>query len=585
MRGKTVTVRFNGQREARTGPLFQYDYGQVIVFADLELPVAYEVHFGDSVNGETITMVGGADGCEIPNDVLKKPGHVYAWVYLHEGADDGETEYVVSIPVTARGEITDAEPTPEQQTALDAAIAALNAGVSEVEGIAEGMPAQIEAALTAAKESGEFDGPKGDKGDPGPKGDPGSPGSPGDDGFSPTVEVTEIEGGHEVAITDVNGTHTFDVMDGEGGGSATSPTATVVKTGDTAVITITDKDGTTTASISDGQDGQDGQDGADGVSPTATVSKSGNVATISITDKNGTTTAAVTDGTNGQDGQDGSDGTDGVTFTPSVSSEGVISWTNDGGRTNPQSVNIKGPQGIQGIQGETGPQGPAGDDYILTAQDKADIAAEVNVPVQDVQVAGTSVLSNGVANVPKATASVPGVITVQSGGYGIWQDSGDLRISPATGNLLKEGNNSYHPIVPAYQHSSMFYGLAKAAGDSTQSSSSNAVGTYTESAKSAISQMLNAPVTVSGTTPSITAKAGVQYVCGEVSTLTIVVPESGCIDVIFESGSTPTVLTVTPPSGKTMEWPDWFDPDNLEANATYEINILNGTLGAVGVWT
>ena len=33
-------------------------------------------------------------------------------------------------------------------------------------------------------------------------------------------------------------------------------------------------------------------------------------------------------------------GADGTTFTPSVSSAGVISWTNDGGKTNPQSVDL-----------------------------------------------------------------------------------------------------------------------------------------------------------------------------------------------------------------------------------------------------
>ena len=36
---------------------------------------------------------------------------------------------------------------------------------------------------------------------------------------------------------------------------------------------------------------------------------------------------------------------DGATFTPSVSSNGVLSWTNDKGKTNPASVNIKGPKG------------------------------------------------------------------------------------------------------------------------------------------------------------------------------------------------------------------------------------------------
>ncbi len=45
-------------------------------------------------------------------------------------------------------------------------------------------------------------------------------------------------------------------------------------------------------------------------------------------------------GADGQDGAPGRDGTDGVTFTPSVSNAGVISWSNDGGRINPQSVDI-----------------------------------------------------------------------------------------------------------------------------------------------------------------------------------------------------------------------------------------------------
>lgn len=39
----------------------------------------------------------------------------------------------------------------------------------------------------------------------------------GDDGFSPIVEITEIEGGSRVTITDVFGVHTFDVMDGQDG--------------------------------------------------------------------------------------------------------------------------------------------------------------------------------------------------------------------------------------------------------------------------------------------------------------------------------------------------------------------------------
>lgn len=205
--------------------------------------------------------------------------------------------------------------------------------------------------------------------------------------------------------------------------------------------------------------------------------------------------------------------------------------------------------------------------------------------VQDVQVNGTSILSQGVANVPLANTSTPGAVVV-GGGLRI-NLLNALAIDSAGEATIKTGTNFNNPVCPNYQHNAVFFGLAKAAGDSTQKSSSNAVGVYTESAKSSISQMLDAPETVSGTTPSITAKAGVRYICGEVSTLTIVAPASGCIDVTFTSGSTPTVLTVS--SAKTgvtaIKWANGFDPTSLDANTTYEINILDGEYGVVGSWT
>ena len=111
------------------------------------------------------------------------------------------------------------------------------------------------------------------------------------------------------------------------------------------------------------------------------------------------------------------------------------------------------------------------------------------------------------------------------------------------------------------------------------------VGVYPEAQKSAISQMLSAPVTVSGTTPSITAMAGVRYICGEVSTLDITVPESGDVEIIFDSGSTTTVLTITPPTGVTaVKWANGFDPTSLDANTRYDIIITDGEWGLAASW-
>ena len=114
------------------------------------------------------------------------------------------------------------------------------------------------------------------------------------------------------------------------------------------------------------------------------------------------------------------------------------------------------------------------------------------------------------------------------------------------------------------------------------------MGNYTETAKSKISEMLNGSVSVTGTTPTITALSGIQYVCGEVSTLDITLPTSGIVDVVFESGSTPTVLTVTPQTGMTVEWANGFDSTALEADTLYELNIKmvgSKCLGVAGAWS
>lgn len=200
--------------------------------------------------------------------------------------------------------------------------------------------------------------------------------------------------------------------------------------------------------------------------------------------------------------------------------------------------------------------------------------------VQDVQVNGTSVLSNGVANVPMASTSGLGAVRINSS-YGVkLNTSGVLQIQSASIGGVKPGTNEYYPITPNQQHSAAFYGLAKAAGDSTQSTSSNVVGAYTETAKSKIHTMLNGSVAVSGTTPTITGQDGIRYVCGEVSTISVTPPASGIIDVVFDSGTTPAVLTIV----GNVRWANGFDPDNLDANTTYEINIADG-LGVAGKWT
>lgn len=206
-------------------------------------------------------------------------------------------------------------------------------------------------------------------------------------------------------------------------------------------------------------------------------------------------------------------------------------------------------------------------------------------PVQDVQINGTSIVNNGVANIPIANQYSLGVIKVSSGNTqdtGFAFDSGgNIYVAPASDASIKQGNKIRPAIVPGNQHTAVFYGLAKAAGDTTQSASSNAVGTYTDEAKAAIKNMLGIgdsvqTVAVSGTTPIIVAVANTRYVCGEVTSVDFTPASSGLCELYFESGSTVAVLTL--PS--TVQMPEWFE---VEANTAYEISILDGK-GAVTSW-
>ena len=103
------------------------------------------------------------------------------------------------------------------------------------------------------------------------------------------------------------------------------------------------------------------------------------------------------------------------------------------------------------------------------------VATMTDIPtvlVTDVQVNGTSILNNGVANVPFASQAVAGVVQF------------------ATATDIKAGNGTGKSINPARQEASTFYGLAKAAGADMASITDATVGVYPGAQKSAIQAML-----------------------------------------------------------------------------------------------
>ena len=114
---------------------------------------------------------------------------------------------------------------------------------------------------------------------------------------------------------------------------------------------------------------------------------------------------------------------------------------------------------------------------------------DIENTISDIQIDGTSIVdAQGVANVPMATANNYGVVKLGSGLR--VQDNTKIAVAFAAGTSCKEGTNNGQCITPSVQNSATFYGLAKAAGDTTQSQSSNPVGQYTDAAKRAICNML-----------------------------------------------------------------------------------------------
>lgn len=97
----TITAFFKG-RIGVAESVYQYDYGTILIFDGLALPSVFEVHFATLAEDDSITVIGSNNRVAIPNTCLNKTGVVTAYVYLHTGDNDGETEYIVRFGVVRR---------------------------------------------------------------------------------------------------------------------------------------------------------------------------------------------------------------------------------------------------------------------------------------------------------------------------------------------------------------------------------------------------------------------------------------------------------------------------------------------------
>lgn len=126
--------------------------------------------------------------------------------------------------------------------------------------------------------------------------------------------------------------------------------------------------------------------------------------------------------------------------------------------------------------------------------------------VDDVTIGGVSIVDGGVAKVPLANTTTAGVLKIASP-FSVNPQQGTLALAMATAANVKAGTENTRPIASNLTRNVAFYGLAKAAGDSTQSASSNAIGLYTETAMQKVQEMLGIVVLTQAEYDALTVKS------------------------------------------------------------------------------
>ena len=187
----------------------------------------------------------------------------------------------------------------------------------------------------------------------------------------------------------------------------------------------------------------------------------------------------------------------------------------------------------------------------------------------DVQINGTSITAQGVANIPIAGSQNFGVMKVSTS-YGHQILSGILQHKMALDTTIKTGTDSYDPIVSNNAYCAVFYGLAKAAGYDLKNATVT-LGTYPDEAINAILTMLgvyNRILTPTGNTHTL-LPCPFSYSFGEKSELTVTVTATSQYHFMFSSPSDAAcVLTMNGITGTSG--------DEIEAGKTYEVDVWAG---------
>lgn len=148
---KIIKAAVGGGRYTVTAPIVKEDYGLYLKIEGVSLPEVYEVDFSNKErSGTSVTMIGNSDGVLIPNQFIKSGEDIFAFLY-HVGEDYGRTVYKFRIPNKLRPDRTNVQPTPEQQSVIDQAIAALNSAVEQTAADVESADASAQSAAESAE--------------------------------------------------------------------------------------------------------------------------------------------------------------------------------------------------------------------------------------------------------------------------------------------------------------------------------------------------------------------------------------------------------------------------------------------------
>lgn len=98
-----ITICFDGKRQAVASPVYQWNYGMILRFADLDLPSSYEVHFSYGDGPTTDVTVTDSNEVMIPNELLRQSGRLRAYIYIRTERS-GRTMYEAVIPIIPRPE-------------------------------------------------------------------------------------------------------------------------------------------------------------------------------------------------------------------------------------------------------------------------------------------------------------------------------------------------------------------------------------------------------------------------------------------------------------------------------------------------